>query len=577
MGETSQEKNLPIETEGSEHPLTYAEVMAQWEFLFEKFPKLRLPVVDDSLYYYDPFTAATNIQFFETELHHVEGPNAQEKLTLEPWQRYCVSMIYAWKEKTFDEDGNWIQTDEQFEEDLRKFREVFYFLPRKSGKSFIGAGHALKGLFADNERGARVVSAAADKEQAALVFEVAKTIVTENPTLSMYAETFRRTMTVPSKAANYTVVSADVATKHGKNLSTIIIDELHAQPKRDLVDVLFTSVGARLQPLKIMLTTAGQDRNSICYEYYDYAKKVLAGTIVDEQFFPILFEPDEGDDWNEESTWLKCNPNLGVSTTWDYFRGEYKKAKSKPSYENTFKRLCLNIWTEQEVCWVPVEEWNACDKTFDPEMLIGKDCWGGIDLSSKVDLCAYVLIFPIGELLYLLPHFWVPQDNVAIRKIRDRVDYEVWIRQGFITAVPGKRQDYGRIENVIKNSYSLYNIKSIGFDEWNAQDLMTKLEQDERSVVAIPQTFKYLSDPTKEIEARVLSRRIVHNNNPVLRWMFGNLTTKEDPNGNIRFAKKKGKEKIDGMIALVNALSRYLMAEKEKESAYKTRGVRVVG
>lgn len=574
----SQEKSLPIATGRSDRPRNYAQVMDDWCDLFSQYPKLKLPVVDDSLYYYDPHAANNAVDFFEQELHHVEGPQTSEQLKLESWQRYVVSMLYGWKEKTFDEDGDWIDDKDQRDEDLRKFREALVFIPRKNGKSFLSAGFGLKGLFADNEQGARVISAAADREQAALIFDVAKKIVEENSSFSEEAQVFRRAMMVPSTASNYTVASADVKTKHGKNLSMVIIDELHAQPNRDLVDVLFTSVGARLQPLKIMLTTAGHDRNSVCYEYYDYAKKVQAGILIDEQFLAVLFEPDEGDDWKEESTWIKANPNLGVSITWDYFRSEFKKALAKPSYENTFKRLHLNIWTQQDVRWVPVEEWEACSEPFDVESLKGRDCWGGIDLASKVDICAYVLIFPHENgYVDILSQFWVPQENIPTRKLRDRVDYDVWARGGFIDATPGNVADYGRIRNAIQDSRSLYNIKSIGFDEWNAQDLMTNLEADGLNVVKIPQIFKYLSDPTKELEARTLARRIRHNGNPVLRWMFSNLAVTEDASGNIRLDKKKSKEKIDGMVALVNALSRYLMSEKEKESVYKSRGVRVIG
>lgn len=560
-----------------DEPLTYAEVMQRWESLFAIFPKLRLPVVDDKLYYFDPLTADEKIAFFEQQLHHVEGPQAHENLILEPWQRYVIAMTYAWKQKTFDDNGEWIKTTEQLDSDLRKFREVFIFIPRKNGKSFLGAGFALEGLFADNEQGARVISAAADREQAALIFDVAKQIVEENEFLLKDAEPFRRTIIVPRTASNYKVVSADVKTKHGKNLSHIIIDELHAQPNRDLTDVLFTSVGARLQPLKVMATTAGHDRNSICYEYYDYAKKVAAGILVDEQFFPVIFEPDEGDDWKEESTWLKANPNLGVSITWDYFRGEFKKALAKPSYENTFKRLHLNMWTQQDVRWVPVEEWDGCGETFDPRILLGKECWGGVDLASKKDLCAYSLIFPIDEIFYILSWFWVPQDNIPTRKTRDRVDYDVWARQGHIIATPGNTVDYSKIRSVIEETRRLYQVKTVGFDEWNAQDTMTMLEASGLDVVKVPQIPKYLSDPTKEFEAKILSRRIRHNNNPVLRWMFGNLAAIEDSNGNIRFCKKRSKEKIDGMVSIINGLSRYLMAKKDADSVYKTRGIRVIG
>lgn len=555
------------------------------EKLFKRFPQLRQPEPDLELYYYDEDAAYQAVCFFINELHHVEGPQRGQPFELEPWQQFIVEETYGWKVKTYDENGNWINTEEQRAHDSRRYKEVFIFIPRKNGKSFLGAGFGIAGLFFDNEPGPRVVSAAAEKEQAALIYDVAREIVEGNSRLDERAECYKRVMVAPELAGNYQVLSADVKSKHGRNLSTIIVDEVHAQPNRDLIDVLFTSVGVRSQPLKLMLTTAGYDRLSVCFEYYDYAKKVLTGIVDDQEFFPVIFEATENDDWKEETTWFKANPNLDVSITLDYMRSECRKAIERPSYENTFKRLHLNMWTEQETRWVPIEVWDASAGEFDHQQLWGRDCYAGVDLSSKVDLTALCLVFPfyggengtVIEKIQVIWHYWMPKDNVLLRKKRDRVDYDVWIREGLITATTGNVVDYDYIRTHINDIRKEHNILSIRFDPWNAVQIANALEGDGFEVVEVPQSYSELTDPTKEIEARLLSRQLEHGGNKVARWNFSNIAVIEDGNGNIKFSKKKAKERTDGMVALANAMHGLLAAEKKKESVYKRRPIRSLG
>lgn len=557
--------------------LTYAETMDAFSEVLARHPQLRLPVVDDSKYYFDADEAIDACDFFENELIHVEGPSKGQNLVLELWQQFVVSMIYGWKEKTFSADGEWIRTNEQIEKDIRKFREVFIFIPRKNGKSYMAAGFALKGLCADNEPGAKVVSAAADRAQAAVVYNVAKEIVELNPNFS-HVVPFKNTMAIAEEYANYQTVSAEVKTKHGKNLSCIIVDEVHALDNGELIDVLFTAVGVRLQPLKIMLTTAGYDRGSVCYEYYEYAKKVQAGIVIDEQFLPIIFEAEDTDDWKDEKTWLKANPNLGISITWDYFRSEFKKALERPSHENTFKRLHLNMWTEQDVRWLPVEFWDECAQSISDQLIRGKDAWGGLDLSSKVDITAFVYFVPIDEVLNIRAMFWIPSDNIRQKIKEDRVDYDVWIRQGFVQSTQGKVVDYDAIRAYVRDTNKIVKLREVGCDPWNAQDILPKMQDhDGINVTVVDQTIGNLSNPTKELEAKIISKRIAHGGNPVLRWMFSNIAVWKDSNGNVRFSKKLCRNKIDGMAALVNGLNRFLASKEEPPSIYKKRGIKVIG
>lgn len=539
----------------------YLEVMGKWEELFSRHPQLKLPYIDDTLYYFDNEAATGALNFFQGYLHHVEGRLAGQRFVAEPWQSYVIQMIYGWKRLN----------------GTRKYREVFIFVSRKNGKSFLSVGFALYGLFADNEKGGRVVCAAADRDQARQVYDSARQIVEEDPDLIRYCMTYRHTMSVPSTASNFQVLSADVKTKHGKNLSTVIIDEVHALPNRELIDVLFTGVGAREQPLKIMLTTQTHNKKSACWEFYDYAKKVQQGIKEDPEFFPVLFELSEKDNWKDKKSWYKANPNLDISIPISYLESEFSKALIRPSYENTFKRLHLNMLTEQETRWVPVEEWDACKGEINISTLSNASTWIGIDLSSKVDLSAVLLLFPVKEKILILPFFWMPKDNIDLRKKRDRVDYDVWARQGYITLTEGNVIDYEVIEKKFLELAGIFNIKEIGFDPWNAQQLMTKLETNGLEVVQIPQTFSHLSNATKELEAWILSRRIVHDGNPVLRWMFSNVAIMEDGNGNIKINKKKCTEKIDGISALINGINRMLAVKEEKPSRYASEGIRTFG
>lgn len=446
--------------------------------------------------------------------------------------------------------------------------------------SFIGAGLALLALYALNEPGARVISAAADTDQAALIYNTAKQIVEENPRLSEGCHPLRKAMTIPELSANYQVISADAHTKHGKNLSAVIVDELHAIPGRDLVDVLFTSVGARSEPLKIMLTTAGFDKQSLCYELYEHAKRVIRDWNIDPEFFPVIFEADAGDDWKEEATWYKANPNLGVSISLDYFKSEMRKALERPAYENTFKRLHLNQWTTTETRWVPQEVWDACGSPLNLEELKGRDCYIGADLASKTDLTAFVLIFPFFDVneqiarLDVLPYFWMPSDNIELRRKRDRVDYGTWVNQGFIETTPGVTTDYDRLRVKINELGEIYRIRQIAFDPWNALQLMGQLEGDGFNVISVNQSFAHLSGPTKELEALCLSQKIRHGGNPVLKWMFGNIGVDTDASGNIKISRKTSREKIDGMAALVLAVHCLLGRERDEVSVYESRGVR---
>jgi phage terminase large subunit-like protein len=518
---------------------------------------------NDSLpeFWFDDKEAQRAVDFFAECLTHTKGEWAGKPFALDPWQQTIIRDIFGWKRK----DGT------------RKHRTVFIEIPRKAGKSTLAAGIALYLLFADREMGAEVYSAAADRDQAAIVFETAKAMLLKSDLLRNNGDAYKRSILYPKNGSVYRVLSADAHTKHGLNAHGIIFDELHAQPNRDLWDVLTTSTGARQQPLTVVITTAGYDRQSICYEVYDYACKVRDKIIEDDTFYPAIYEAKQDDDWTSVETWKKAHPGLGVSIKEDYMAAECAKARQMPTYENTFKRLLLNIWTEQDTCWIQREKWEACKGEL-PDFE-GAACFAALDLSTTTDITALSLVFPVAGKFYVKPFFWVPEENIRQRVKRDRVPYDVWARQGFIEATDGNVVDYDLIRARINELGARYNIKEIAIDRWNATQISTQLSGDGFKVVAFGQGFASMSAPSKEFERLIVGRDFLHDGNPVLSWMASNVSVSQDPAGNIKPNKARSSEKIDGIVATIMAIGRAIsenVDSKEDIDAYFSSGMRAI-
>jgi phage terminase large subunit-like protein len=511
-------------------------------------------------FYFDEQAADLAVMFFEKLLIHVKGEWAGEPFILSSWQRDdIIRPLFGWKRKS---DGT------------RRYRRAYIELPRGNGKSTLVAGIALLLVFVDDEPGAEVYGAASDREQAAIVFDLAKQMVEASPVLSHRAETYKRSVVVPSSASVYRVLSADVKTKHGFNAHGVIADELHAWPSRELWDVLTTGTRSRRQPLVVAITTAGYDRESICWEQHEYARQVLEGIIVDDEFFAYVRAADEEDDWTDPKTWRKANPGLGVTVKEEYLAAECKRAQLTPAYLNTFLRLHLNRWTQQDVRWLPLEAWDDCDAEVD--VVVGQAGFGGLDLASTVDIASFLLDFPPGpddpELHTVLPFFWIPEENMRERALRDRVPYDAWVRQGFIKATPGNVIDYAQIVADIVELGKRFHIREIAFDRWGAIQMSQQLEAEGFTMVAFGQGFASMSGPTKELLRLTLDKKIAHGGHPVLRWMADNMMVTTDPAGNMKPDKKKSREKIDGIVALIMALDRAIR-QGESGSVYETRGL----
>lgn len=502
------------------------------------------------------------VDFFERMLVHTKGKWAGHPFVLEEWQREeIIRPVFG----TLREDGT------------RQYRTAFVALPRKNGKSEIVAGVGLKLLFADGEAGAEIYSAAADKDQASIVFNVAWQMIEHNPALRKRSKRYRaKVIEVPATGSIYKAISADAFSKHGLNAHGVLVDELHAQPNRELWDVLTTSTGARQQPLVMAITTAGYDQQSICYEIWEYAEKVLSGVIEDPAFFAYIKAAPKDADWRDEKVWTLANPALGVFRNIDEMREMAKRAEYTPALQNSFIRLYLNGWTSQETRWLDLAAWDETAGLVRAHELEGRACYAGLDLASTTDLAALVLVFPMDDQTYtVLPYFWIPGENIQERVRRDRVPYDVWVNQGLIQATEGNVIDYAAIRLKIEELGKRFNIREIGFDRWGATQLSQDLDGAGFTVVPIGQGFASLSAPTKELLNLVLSGRLRHGGHPVLRWCADNVMVTTDPAGNIKPDKRKSRERIDGIVSLIMGIDRAVRNERGP-SVYEGRDLLVI-
>jgi phage terminase large subunit-like protein len=517
-------------------------------------------------YVWDQAAADRTVEFIERFCRHHKGEWAGRYLLLNVWQKdHIIKPLFGWKRAS---DGT------------RRYRIAYVEIPRKNGKSTKGAGVGLYLTAGDLEPGAEVYSSATKKDQAKIVHDTAKAMVKASPELRQYLKVLRNNIYCQVLGSKFEPVGADSDTLDGLNPHGNIVDELHAHRDRHVLDVLITGTGARRQPLTFIITTAGvYDPESIGWEIHDLAIKVLEGAIEDDTFFAFIAAADEGDDWRKPETWYKANPNLGVSLKEDYIRAECERAKSSPSYLNTFLRYHLNIWTQQRTRWISLEAWNACDATpITLEEFRGRDVYLGLDLSTKLDLTALALeaTRPDGLVDYFW-RFYVPEELVLERTQKRLLpDYGAWVRDGYVTSTPGSVIDYEFIRSDILGISKVANIREIAFDPWNAQQLATQLAGDGFQMVEMRQGFRTLSEPSKAFEALVVSRRVRHGGNPVMRWMISNVTVRQDANGNIAPDKSSAAGKIDGVVSAIMARGRSIVQPGPVVSVYETRGVRTV-
>ncbi len=512
--------------------------------------------------HYDKKKADRAVTFIEN-LCHTKGKWAGTPFWLLPWQEQLIRDIFG----IVKPDGN------------RQFRTAFVEICKKVGKSELAAAIALYLLYADNEPSAEVYGAAADRQQASIVFDVAKQMVEMSPALMKRSKLMGATKRIVNygNAGYYQVLSAEVGGKHGFSVSGLVFDEIHTQPNRQLYDVLTKgSSDARQNPLHFIITTAGNDRHSIAYELHTKAVDILEGRRVDPTFYPVVYGLKDDEDWEDEANWYKVNPSLGYTVDVERLRDAYREAKQNPADEITFKWLRCNMWVSSTVAWIPDAIYMRGNEPIDMASLEGRDCYAGLDLSSTGDITALVLIFPPrdeDEKFVLLPYFWIPEETIPKRVKANSVPYDIWEKQGYIMSTEGNVIHYDFIEKFIMDLSEKYHILEIAVDRWNATHVIQNLEDNGLTMVPFGQGFASMSAPTKEFYRLLMEGKIIHGGHPVMRWMAGNVVVDTDPAGNIKVTKAKSKEKINGIVAAIMALDRAVRHESEGRSVYDTRGI----
>ena len=489
---------------------------------------------------------------------------AQKPFRLEPWQAFIVGSLFGW----FMADSG-----------VRRFTQAYVEVGRGNGKSPLAAAIGLYMLVGLGVHGGQVFSAATTRDQARIVYRDAQNMVTASEMLKGAVDSGVTRLLFDRMGAVFRPLSAEASKMDGLRVLGAMVDELHEHPSDQVVTKLRTGMGkyAGISSLLFMITTAGYDRNSVCWEQHDYICKILEDLADDDRYFGFVASIDEGDDWTDEAVWYKPNPNLGISISLDTLRTECEQAKAMPAQQNAFKRLRLNVWTEQATRWLDMATWDAQPHRKAAEALVGKRAYCGIDLSSTTDITAVVFMFKDDDGGYdIFPYFFVPEENADKRAHRDRVPYPLWIEQGYIDATEGNVVDYAYIRRLVNDAQERlgvrFDLREIAIDRWNSTQLQTELMADGFTVVPFGQGFASMTAPTKEVERLLLDGKLRHGGNPVLRWMASNVSVRTDPAGNLKPDKEKSTERIDGIVAMVMSVGR-AMVNDDGRSVYEDRGV----
>ncbi|MBB1493191.1 terminase large subunit [Paracoccus sp. MC1854] len=526
--------------------------------------------------------AALHATEFFSHLRHSTGEWAGQPFELQPWQQFVVGAVFGWKRA----DG------------LRRFRTAYVEVARKNGKSALLAGIALYALVADGEAGAHVYAAATTRDQARIVFGEAERMVAASPALSARVTRTVNNLAVLPTASWFRPLSADASKMDGLNVHFAAVDEVHEHPGPEIIQKLNTATGARRQPLIVEITTAGHDRHSVCRQHHEFSVKVLEGTLPSETadpWFAFIATIDTGDDWTDPRVWVKANPSLAVTVKPDDLKRQIDEAREMPAQQNAIRRLRLNEWTEQVTRWLDMDVWaegglapETSGATIKMELerlerlLAGRECYGGLDLARVNDLSAFLLLFPptregsLGDLAdkwIALSRFWVPEEDILRRARRDRVPYDVWRDQGFLTATPGNATDFAFIEAEIVNLAGRFDLRELSYDRTFAGEIVQHLQDEGINLVQFGQGFLSMAAPTAELERLAVSRLLWHGGHPVLRWNASNVAVRHDPAGNIKPDKERSSERIDGIVALCNALGRAMLRDESAgRSVYQARG-----
>jgi len=513
-------------------------------------------------YTYDKKKAETICEFIETQ-PHIKGVWAKkkEKLILSAWQIFILTTVFGW----VDRKGN------------RRFRTVYIEVPRKNGKTTFSAPVGLFMLTEDGEQGAEVYSAATNRDQARIVFQDAQNMAKKNARFRDHygVQVMSHNINRLETASKFEPLSAEGNSLDGLNIHCAIVDELHAHKTRQVFDVIETSMGSRSQPILWIITTAGSNRAGICYEQRAYTVKILERAIEDETYFGIIYTIDEKDDWRDEQSWIKANPNYGVSVYPDDIKRLGDKAMEMASAQNSFLTKRLNIWVNADTAWMPINKWEACgDSDLKIEDFAVDDCYIGLDLSSKIDVSSKVYLFKKDSDYYCFAKHYLPRENVKSESHAKTAHFEGWAKDGWIELTGGNMIDFDYVENGLQEDLAHFSIRAIGYDPWQATQMAGRLIEEGAPMVEVRPSVMNFSDPMKTLEGLVIAGKFHHNNDPVLTWMISNVVCHRDAKDNIYPRKEQPQNKIDGAVALLTALNRALNDDgTPKDSVYEERGL----
>ena len=490
------------------------------------------------------------IYYIERYFCHIKGPLAGQPIKLDPWQKFWTAVLYGWRRL----DGR------------RRFTRAYEEVARKNGKSTWKGPQGAYLFMMDGEMGAEVYAVASTREQAMTVFKPAyenfKRWQRKSPGIARSFRIFEgmNQERIEAGASIFKPIASNADAQDGFNPSAILYDELHAQKSREQWDVLESGFGAREQPLLSAITTAGFILDGICTEIRGYLVSILEGRRKDDDFFGYIYTLDDGDDPFKEENWIKANPGIGSSKSIDYMQSMARKAKALPSALTNFKTKDLNIWCNDSEGWIDIDVWDKGNKKFCKELLAGRECYGGLDLASTRDLTAFALVFPPKENggdWYVLVQTWCPRARVEAQA-DDAAPYDRWEATGWLSVTEGNVTDYAPVREAVTAACHTYDVREVGFDRWNAQQLSNELLENDVPLVEVPQNTGGMYPGSKKLEELIYSKRFRHGGNPVLRYAVGNVALLHDTNDNFRPDKKRSKPngRIDPVVATVMALSR---------------------
>lgn len=528
-------------------------------------------------YHFDEHQARRAIDFVQN-LKHTKGewarPGSHDPhLRLGSWQQFIHWVVFGWRR----------------DDETRRFTRVYIEVARKNGKTTYAAGTANYCFMADRprEEGAEVYAVATKRDQAKISWDEAVRQLERQPVLRRATKRYRQSVMIPGTAARFMPLGKDSKTEDGLNAHFVLVDEYHAHPTDEMVQVVVDSMMARSQPLTWIITTAGFNQDGPCYRERDRIVRILERAVnpsaddpIDETTFGVIYTLDDNDDWTDEAVWPKANPNIGISVKWDRLREQVQRALASPHLQNDIKTKHFNVWTQAETRWILDEKWMACNFPVREDDLETRVCYGGLDLSASIDISAYVLCFPPTKDLEnyaILPRFFIPEANIIDRERRDKVAYTYWIEQGLITPTPGDVIDYDFIEQRFLEDAERFEIMEIAYDPWKAQEIVNHLTEGGFTMVPTYQRYSGMAAPTEQFEKMVLGKRISHGGNPILRWMMACTEVKSDRQGNIMPMKpqrdRNGK-RIDGIVAAIMAAYRAVIHSEDSSDPFEQlRGV----